>query len=409
MVPSAPASSPARASGRSASAPKISVMMTAVGSLSTRRAASPLPGPAQSRRTGKRSDTPAATATGRTVAALLDAYFASDDFADLGERTKNDYRKKANAVRWRRQTKEERRAKAPLVPETMALAPAHAVDPAAVKAFFETLRRERGLSMARGVIMVLSAAYAWARLAPAWRIAVNPCHRLKLATPDARLVIWTDQEIRAVVAAADRLGHFSIGDAVMLGLFCGQREGDILALVDQDGRSVAEAAKADEAIRFFQSKTGARVAVFAAPQLVTRLVQAEARRAALIERRTKVRGGNVVALAEAPVVMRETTAAAWDQGPFIKTFAAVRAEAAKSYPSILARPTGPLFFLDLRDTAVTWLARAGCTLAQIASITGHSLQSVTTIMKHYLELGEPLAREARDKLVAWMDREGVQV
>ncbi len=38
-----------------------------------------------------------------------------------------------------------------------------------------------------------------------------------------------------------------------------------------------------------------------------------------------------------------------------------------------------LHFHDLRGTAVTMLAEAGCTTPQIAAITGHSLKTVTTI------------------------------
>jgi outer membrane murein-binding lipoprotein Lpp len=41
---------------------------------------------------------------------------------------------------------------------------------------------------------------------------------------------------------------------------------------------------------------------------------------------------------------------------------------------------------DLRDTAVTWLARAGATLLEITAITGHNLASIHNIMKHYLAI-----------------------
>jgi hypothetical protein len=57
---------------------------------------------------------------------------------------------------------------------------------------------------------------------------------------------------------------------------------------------------------------------------------------------------------------------------------------------------------DLRDTAVTWLANAGCTLPEIASITGHSLQSIHSILKHYLAITPELADSAIAKYVAWM-------
>ena len=35
---------------------------------------------------------------------------------------------------------------------------------------------------------------------------------------------------------------------------------------------------------------------------------------------------------------------------------------------------------DLRDTAVTWLARAGCTVPEIRSITGHDPRTIYSIL-----------------------------
>jgi integrase len=58
---------------------------------------------------------------------------------------------------------------------------------------------------------------------------------------------------------------------------------------------------------------------------------------------------------------------------------------------------------DLRDTAVTWLARAGCTMPEIAQITGHSLQSIQQTLKHYLASHPEIADHAIAKLVAWYD------
>jgi hypothetical protein len=58
---------------------------------------------------------------------------------------------------------------------------------------------------------------------------------------------------------------------------------------------------------------------------------------------------------------------------------------------------------------VTWLARAGCTLPQIAAITGHSLQSIYQVLKHYLQITPELADEAIAKLVEWMDKNNMKV
>lgn len=56
-------------------------------------------------------------------------------------------------------------------------------------------------------------------------------------------------------------------------------------------------------------------------------------------------------------------------------------------------------FHDLRGTAVTRLALAGCTAPEIATITGHSLRDVGAILdSHYLNRDPRLAESAIRKL-----------
>ena len=56
-------------------------------------------------------------------------------------------------------------------------------------------------------------------------------------------------------------------------------------------------------------------------------------------------------------------------------------------------------FNDLRGTAVTRLALAGCTEAEIATITGHSLRDVRSILDaHYLHRDPALGESAIRKL-----------
>jgi len=57
-----------------------------------------------------------------------------------------------------------------------------------------------------------------------------------------------------------------------------------------------------------------------------------------------------------------------------------------------------LHFHDLRGTAVTMLAEAGCTIPEIASITGHTLKHVTHILEVYLSRTRALADAAIIKL-----------
>jgi integrase len=53
-----------------------------------------------------------------------------------------------------------------------------------------------------------------------------------------------------------------------------------------------------------------------------------------------------------------------------------------------------LHFHDLRGTAVTMLSEAGCTPQQVATITGHSLRTVSTILDRYLARTRGLAEQA---------------
>ncbi len=61
---------------------------------------------------------------------------------------------------------------------------------------------------------------------------------------------------------------------------------------------------------------------------------------------------------------------------------------------------------SLPSIAVMWLAAAGCTNTQIASITGHTLAFVDQIPKHYWAASEAQADDAMAKLIAWHQRQG---
>ena len=53
-----------------------------------------------------------------------------------------------------------------------------------------------------------------------------------------------------------------------------------------------------------------------------------------------------------------------------------------------------LHFHDLRGTTVTLLSEAGCSVPQIATITGHSLKTVDQILEQYLARTKGLAEQA---------------
>lgn len=258
--------------------------------------------------------------------------------------------------------------------------PAAALGRGVIKGLHEALWEEKGLPMANGVIAVLRLVYSHA--VDRERVAENPCLRLRLPPTAARVRVGTPAEIAALVEAADAGGEPEIADAIVLALYTGQRQADVLALSE---RTVEHGR-----IRFIQAKTGARVRVRALQPLTDRLAAARECK--------RLRGW--INLAE--VVIDGRAGRPFNKYTFRHRFADVRATAAKACPSVAG-----LLFLDLRDTAVTRLALAGCSLPEIAGVTGHSLKTIHTILKHYLELGEAHADAAMDKLADWLEKEEV--
>jgi integrase len=57
-----------------------------------------------------------------------------------------------------------------------------------------------------------------------------------------------------------------------------------------------------------------------------------------------------------------------------------------------------LKFHDLRGTTVTLMAEAGCTVLEIAAITGHSLRDANAILDRYLARTESLTSAPIAKL-----------
>lgn len=336
------------------------------------------------RKIGRRLRTPP-VARGRAVQDLWEAYQRSDKFKALAPSSQVSYRK------WIK----------PLEAEAVWLAPVASLDPVILKGLHERVKAARGLAMANSMISALSASLVWGRL-HGWlpkvhgQIMSNPASQLDLESLPPRIRIGTDEEIRALVDAADRtmsggVALSAVGDAVLLGFFSGQRKKDVLEFVP--GRS------ANSRIELVQSKTKALVSIPMHPRLSERMAQARKRREA-------------AAVTVPQIVVNAYLGRAYQGGTFTSHFQAVRAAAVAGDPAKGIAPCPSLAdftFPDLRDTAVTWHARAGCTVPEIASISGHSLRSIHSILKHYLALDEHLADNAVAKLVDYMEREGLAV
>jgi integrase len=188
-------------------------------------------------------------------------------------------------------------------------------------------------------------------------IAVNPCEKGGRLYRGSRAdKIWTADDEAIFVAKAPPHLHL----ALILALWTGQRQGDLLRLPRSgyDGTH----------IRLRQSKTGARVMIPVGTPLKAALDATPKR---------------------STVILTTSDNKPWTADGFRSSWR----------KACIAAGISGLTFHDLRGTAVPRLAVAGCTEAEIAAITGHSLRDVGAILDaHYLHRDPALAESAIHKL-----------
>lgn len=227
-----------------------------------------------------------------------------------------------------------------------------------VRGLFLDWRDEMGATHPRQAnyrFAVLARILSWAQNRRL--IAANPCERPgKLATGNRADIVWSDDQIAALMAQASP----QVALAALIAAETGQRQRDVLRLTwsAYDGQK----------IRLTQSKGGKRVIVPVTATLKARLDR-EQRRAVTIC--TTARGTS------------------WTPDGFKTSFGKARDAAGLQ----------GLTFHDLRGTAVVRLARAGCTLPEIMSITGHSAKAAGEILeRHYLAADQIISESAIRKL-----------
>jgi len=277
-----------------------------------------------------------------TIQAVLNEYQKSPKFLDLAPRTRKDY------VRQIRQIESE-----------FADFPLAALPDRRTRAEFLAWRDKLAIKSRRQAdytFATFAAIMAWAE--DRGLVITNPCARPgKLYRSKRAESVWTeDDETAFQLVAPPRIWL-----AFMLAIWTGQRQGDLLRLTWKayDGTH----------IRLRQSKGGRRVVIPVAGPL-----KAELDKAALAKK--------------AVTILTTTKDTPWTSDGFRTTWGKVVTK---------AKVTG-LTFHDLRGTAVTRLALADCTEAEIATITGHSLKDVGTILdSHYLSRDSRLAESAMKK------------
>lgn len=213
----------------------------------------------------------------------------------------------------------------------------------------------------------------------------NPFLRPRLIEHErAEVSIWLDTLVMAFARAADAKGRHSIATSVIVNHWIGQRPRDVLRLRPDLYR--------DGTFKLRQSKTKAEVIVPHSP-LVAARVEEELRRQAKRWPDMKF----------TTLIVNEETGQPWHKDTFRHNFNEIR-DLAVTGSNVLGLPPCPelkgMRFAWLRHTAVTMLAIAGCTIPEIAAITGHSLKTVTKILDTYLIRVAALAQGATAKRLA---------
>jgi integrase len=189
------------------------------------------------------------------------------------------------------------------------------------------------------------------------RLDVNVCERGgRLYKAHRQDKIWTEDQISRFLEVASP----ELQLALLMALWTGQRQGDLLTLrwdAYRDGK-----------LLIVQSKTKARVAIPCAAILVKALEQVPR---------------------SATTILTTGAGKPWTGDGFRSSWR----------KTCLKAEITDVTFHDLRGTAVTRLARAECSVPQIAALTGHSLKDAQAILDgHYFSREASLAEEAVSKL-----------
>ncbi len=276
-----------------------------------------------------------------SIQSILNFYQDSPRFTDLAARTRKDYVKHIR-----------------LIETEFGDFPLDALRDRRTRAEFLAWRdrmAQKSRRQADYVFATFASILAWAF--DRGMIVANPCERPgKLYRSSRSDAIWTSEDEDAFLRVA--APRFRL--AYLLAVWTGQRQGDLIALPwkGYDGHH----------IRLKQSKTGRRVVIPVGAPLKSELDATP-------------RHGDTI--------LTTLSGAPWTSHGFSASWRKLVAK---------AQVTG-LTFHDLRGTAVTRLAIAGCSEAEIATITGHSLKDVGAILDaHYLSRDSRLAESAIRKL-----------
>jgi integrase len=273
---------------------------------------------------------------GRTLAALIRRFEDSTTFDDLAESTKAEYRRKFK-----------------IIDREWGTCPIAALEDREFRKDVLEWRDKialRGRREADNLTSALARVLAFG--VECAELGVNVlAHVERVYHSDRADKIWLPEHIDAFLNVAPP----ELCTALMLALHTGQRQGDLLRL--------PWSAYDGERITLVQSKSKRHVAPKCTEALKSLLDSL---------------------LRRGPLILTTRTGRAWTKRYFAEQW-----QSASEAAGIV-----DLHFHDLRGTAVTMLFEAGCTVAEVAAVSGHSLAHAQRILDVYLARTKHLADAA---------------
>jgi integrase len=280
-----------------------------------------------------------------TLASLVVGYKSSPEFAKLSDASKRDYAPFFDAIR-----------------EKFGTMPIEALNGKGPRGEFKSWRDTMAANPRKAdrAWAVLRRVLSWA--VDGEKITRNPCDRGgRLYGGGERAdIIWSPDQIAKVKGLASE----RVMQAMMLALWTGQRQGDLLRLTwtAYDGTH----------IRLVQSKTKKRVAILVYSDLKV-----------MLDSMKRTEG----------TILTNQAGEAWTSDGFKTTWG-------KEMRSGKLGITGVTFH-DLRGTFITVARRHGSTLEQISAASGHSMKEITRVLDaHYLAHDQ----ETNDAVILKMER-----
>lgn len=216
---------------------------------------------------------------------------------------------------------------------------------------------KRGARAADNILAHLQRVLSWAE--DRGELDENPLYSFKRAYKNNRSeFIWLPEYIEVFNKSAP----LEMREALLLALETGQRQGDLLRL--------PWSAYRDGAVGLKQHKGKVRV-----------WVPCTARLKAMLDGMKR----------KSPLILTMPNGQPWKARYFSDQWRKASNEA--GFPE--------LNFHDLRGTAMTSLSEAGCTPQQIASITGHTVESVNRMLEVYMARTKDLAAGAIARLESY--------